>query len=104
VSYPTSRNYAALAEYFGKKEEYEKHFLKTDWVRRIKQFSERYFDNDIKRATYCLKHVSLWKSWCDLKREYKEVDWNNVIEDIETHINADSLGAQACSGTGCELI
>jgi len=104
ATYPTSRNYAALAEYFIKKEQYEKYFLKTDWVRRVKQFAERYFENDLKRATYCLKHVSLWKSWCDLKREYNEVDWSNVIEEIETHINADSLGAQACSGTGCELI
>ena len=102
--YPSSRNYKDLAEYFVKKEEYEKWVNKCDWVRRVKQFSERYFDKDIKRATYCLKHVSLWKTWCDLKREYKEIDWTEIVEEHETHVNADSLGAQACAGGSCEIL
>lgn len=102
--YPSSRNYKDLAEYFVKKEEYEKWVNKCDWVRRVKQFSERYFDKDIKRATYCLKHVSLWKTWCDLKREYKEIDWTEIVEEHEFHVNADILGAQACAGGSCEIL
>lgn len=102
--YPSSRDYKDLAEYFIKKEEHEKWVDKCDWVRRVKQFGERYFDGDVKRATYCLKHVSLWKSWCDLKREYKEIDWTQVEEEHENHVNADTLGAQACNGNSCELI
>ena len=102
--YPTKREYNKLAEYFIKKSESEKYIDKCDWVRRVKQFSERYFDGDLKRSTYCLKHVSLWKTWCDLKREYIELDWTSITEDHETHINADTMGAQACSGNSCELI
>ncbi len=101
--YPKNRSYKELAEYFEKKEMYEKCSLMVDWVRRVKQYAVRYFDGDLKRATYCLKHVSLWKTWCDLKREYVEIDWTEAKEEIETHVNADSLGAQACAGGKCEL-
>jgi ribonucleoside-diphosphate reductase alpha chain len=104
--YPTvKRTNKALAEYFLETESYDEWFNKVDWVRRVKQFGDRYFDGDVKRATYCLKHVSLWKTWCDLKREYVELDWTQITEDHESHVDADTLGAQACSGTGtCELM
>lgn len=102
--YPSSRNYKDLAEYFIKKEEHEEWFSKCDWVRRVKQFANRYFDGDVRRATYCLKHVSLWKTWCDLKREYVELDWSQITEEHESHVNADTLGSQACSGGSCEIL
>ena len=101
--YPKNRNYKALSEYFDAKEKYEVCVLKQDWVRRVKQFAERYFEGNIKKATYCLKHVSLWKTWCDLKREYREINWTSIEEYQEEHQNADSLGAQACSGGACLL-
>lgn len=75
-----------------------------DWIRRLKQFSGRYFNSNIRKTTHCLKHVSLWKTWCDLKREYKEIDWSVVVEDIENYINIDTIAAQACSGGACEII
>lgn len=102
--YPEGRNYSKLAEYFIKKEESEEWLDKCDWVRRVKQFGDRYFDGDVKRATYCMKHVSLWKTWCDLKREYVELDWTQITEEHESHINADTLGAQACSNGSCEIL
>lgn len=101
--YPTRKNNKELAEYFLAKEIYDIWFNKEDWVRRVKQFAERYFNGDIKRTTYCLKHVSLWKTWCDLKREYVEVDWTQVTEHMETYISVDTLGAAACSGGSCEI-
>ena len=83
---------------------YDEWFLKVDWIRRAKQFAERYFEGDIRKATYCLKHVSLWKTWCDLKREYKEVDWTDVEEVDQTYVDADTLASAACVGTkGCEI-
>jgi ribonucleoside-diphosphate reductase alpha chain len=102
--YPSSRNYKDLAEYFIKKEEHDEWFRKCDWIRRVKQFADRYFDSDVRRATYCLKHVSLWKTWCDLKREYVEIDWTQITEEHESHINADTMGAQACSGGSCDIL
>lgn len=103
VEYPSKKTNKELAEYFIKREGYDEWFNKIDWVRRVVQFSERYFDKDVKRATYCLKHVSLWKTWCDLKREYIEIDWESQIEDSEQYVNADTLGAQACSNGKCDL-
>ena len=78
--------------------------LKIDWIRRANQFAARYFNSDNKLMTYCLKHVSLWKTWCDLKREYKEIDWEQVVEEAQTYVNADTLGSQACSGGACEIL
>ena len=50
-----------------------------------------------------MKHVSLWKTWCDLSREYKEIDWSIVVEENETHVDATTLGAQACAGGACAI-
>lgn len=102
--YPSRKNNKELAEYFLSRDTYDEWFAKVDWVRRVKQFSDRYFDGDLKRSTYCLKHVSLWKTWCDLKREYVELDWTQITEDHESHVNADTMGAQACSGGSCEIL
>ena len=101
--YPKTKSNKDLIKYYSDKEIFDSCQSKKDWVRRVKQFGERYFDGDIKRSTYCLKHVSLWKTWCDLKREYKEIDWAEIIEEQESHINADTLGAQACSGGKCDI-
>jgi hypothetical protein len=101
--YPETRKASVLAEYFTQKAEWDAWWLKRDWLRRVAQFSERYFEGDVRRTTYCLKHVSLWKTWCDLKREYQDVDWTTVQEDGPEYVDADTLGAQACSGGACEL-
>lgn len=101
--YPITRNYKDLSLYFEKRAEYEKWFAKNDWTRRLKQFAERYFDGDLRRATYCCKHVSLWKTWVDLRREYKEVDWTQMRADPE-YKNADEQAAAACSGGACEIV
>lgn len=80
-----------------------KQWLKFDWNRRAKQFANRYFNGNVRKATHCMKHVSLWKTWCDLSREYKEIDWSNVVEENETHVDATTLGAQACAGGACAI-
>jgi ribonucleoside-diphosphate reductase alpha chain len=102
--YPTKKTNKELAEYFLARELFDIWFNKNDWVRRVKQFADRYFDGDVKRSTYCLKHVSLWKTWCDMKREYVELDWTVITEEHESHVDADTLGAQACSGGSCEIL
>jgi ribonucleoside-triphosphate reductase len=102
--YPTKKHNNLLAEYFIKREVHDEWYYKVDWIRRVNQFADRYFEGDVRRATYCLKHVSLWKTWCDLKREYKEIDWSEIIESDEHYINADTLGAAACAGGQCELV
>lgn len=72
---------------------------KKEFIRRANQFAERYFDN-LKQMTYCLKCVHNWKLWCDLNREYRDVDYSKMLE------NTDETGETrewACSGGTCEL-
>ena len=77
------------------------HASKKDWVRRAQQFADRYFNGDVKQMTYCLKDVANWKYWCDLNREYKEVDYSEMIEEKD---NTKVAQEWACSGpNGCEL-
>jgi ribonucleoside-diphosphate reductase alpha chain len=75
---------------------------KDDWVRRAKQFATRYFEGDIKKMTHCLKEVHNWKYFCDLKREYMDVDWSLAVED-EYNIDTTKLAGEACSGGQCEM-
>lgn len=72
---------------------------KVDWVRRAEQFANRYFEGDIKEMTYCLKDVANWKYWCDLRREYSEVDYTEMIEEQD---NTKQAQEWACSGGKCD--
>jgi ribonucleoside-triphosphate reductase len=74
---------------------------KIDWVRRAKQFANKYFKGDLKQMTYCLKDVDNWKTWCDLSREYVDVDWSQCFEDDDGNLDWGGAGA-ACSGGKCE--
>lgn len=101
---------AALADYaiqlnlyYQAMGEYRQAAAKRDWVRRVKQFANRYFENDIRRATYCLKHVSLWHTWLAIKRTHQPVDWSVVQEETQDYVAADSLAATACAGGACAL-
>ncbi len=76
---------------------------KRDFVRRAKKFAVNYFEGDLKKMTYCLKHVQLWKRWLDIKRTHQQIDWSEVVETQETLIEANTLGAQACAGGQCEI-
>ena len=74
---------------------------KIDWVRRVKQFAERYVDNDAKECCYLLKHAHNWKLWLDLQREYKDVDYTQLIEEQDNTTISETV---ACGGGSCELI
>lgn len=71
-----------------------------DWIRRAKQFSERYFESDTRNMIYCLKDVRNWKTWCDLRRTYKNVPWEDFTEDSD---NTKVEQTVACSGGKCEF-
>ena len=76
--------------------------LKNDWVRRAKQFADRYFNSDIVKMTNCLKDISLYHKWLEINREYKDIDFNSMnIKPSYTDI--DKLGAIACSGDQCTI-
>lgn len=74
------------------------------WINRAIKFGDKYFNGNYIKVTHCLKHVYVWKTWCDLKREYVEIDWSEVVEEQNYSIDVTTLGAQACAGGKCELI
>lgn len=72
-----------------------------DWVRRAKQFADRYFHGDVQEMTYCLKNVHNLKLWHDLQRETVEVDYTRMTEENDTT----NFGQQsACAGGACAIV
>jgi hypothetical protein len=78
-------------------------FEKFEWIRRAKQFASRYFDNDIQKMTYCLKHVSIWKDWLDINRDWVDIEWETIKEGSQEYVDADTLAAISCHGGQCEV-
>lgn len=75
---------------------------KVDWVRRVKQYADRYIGGNLRDATYLLKDVSNYKLWCDLKRTHRTIDWS-AVEEQSFEVELNTTGAQACAGGKCEL-
>jgi len=76
--------------------------LKKDWIRRAKQYADRYFNSDLNKMINCLKDVSLYHRWIEINREFKLIDFQN-IEIKPNYTEVDKLGAIACSGDQCSL-
>jgi ribonucleoside-diphosphate reductase alpha chain len=91
-----------VSEYHDTLELWNKTNLKIDWIRRVKQFADRYCDGDVRRCTYLMKDVHNWKLWCDLKREYVDIDWSNVVEEAY-ELDVSTIGADGCAGNKCEF-
>jgi ribonucleoside-triphosphate reductase len=90
-SYP-KRVYEAVAQV---------RMAKMDWVRRAHKFARNYFDNDTLKMTRCLKRIHSCKLWEDLVREYKHVDYTEMIE-LED--NTTLTQTIACAGGKCDIL
>lgn len=74
--------------------------IKKDWCRRVKQFADRYLEGDVRQTTYLMKDVHNWKLWCDLQREYQDVDYTTLFEEEdETKLEQ----TVACAGGACDV-
>ena len=73
---------------------------KKEYRDRCQRFADRYMNGDLKLLTYCMKDVYNWKDWLDMNREYKEVDYTQVIEE-ENNVNP--VQELSCSGGACEI-
>lgn len=97
------QKYASDLEiYYEEIEKVRANNAKVDWLRRFKQFADRYVNGDARQCSYLLKHVHNWKLWLDLKREYQDVDWSSAVEE-EHALDVSAMGADACQGAQCEL-
>lgn len=81
--------------------EYDKIYKKIRWIAQANKFTERHFNGDKTKMTYCLKAVDAWKTWCDLKRTYQSVPWEKFYESNDNTKPSDFV---ACSGDKCEII
>ena len=70
------------------------------FVSSVKRFSEKYMDGDLKKTTYLLKDVYNWKTWSDLKREFKDVDYVNMTEEED---NTNFVSEPSCANGKCEI-
>lgn len=79
------------------KDQYEK---KKDWVRRFNQFSLKYMGGDSKKTANCLKHLSIFHKWqqikCQESPDYSQYQW-------EFFRDAASMTAENCYGGACEI-
>jgi ribonucleoside-diphosphate reductase alpha chain len=75
---------------------------KVDWVRRCKQFADRYLAGDVRKATYALKDISNYHRWVQLKREYVPVDWTLFKEDSDATLSP--MLDPACAGGKCQVL
>lgn len=80
--------------------EVKKKLAQVDWVRRVKQFADRYCNGDVRQCTYLLKHVNNWKEWVDLNREYKDVDYTAFVEEKDNTTIQETI---ACAGGKCDF-
>lgn len=76
--------------------------LQYDFIRRVRKFARNYFDGDVTKATYCLKDVYNLHKWEKITRSIKRVNWEKEMTK-ETFVDADTMGAIACSGGACEV-
>lgn len=83
-------------------EESHVNLLKKDWIRRAKQFSSRYMNDDLKLTGYCLKDVYNLHKWLKVTRDLVDIDWTKA--DLKPKYTAvDTLGSVACASGTCEL-
>jgi len=80
------------------KEGDDEHKLK--FMNKMKNFAVKYFEDDIKRLTYCMKDVYNWKIYCDLFESFKKVDYTQLSE---TEDNTAGIEEISCAGGACLL-
>lgn len=78
--------------------------VKKDMIRRSKKFAKNFFKGDLDLLVECLKDTHLYHKWCKITRGFKsEVDLQAILTKPK-YLQADELGAVACSGGVCEIV
>jgi len=80
----------------------EQVLLKEYWLSRAKKFAKNYFKGDMKRMVYCLKDVHLFYKWETITRQFKEVNFGEIL-DRPQYKDISDFAAMSCSGGSCEI-
>jgi len=102
----TAMKIAEPTKYFGGVEinnTVHNHILKMDWCKRFAKFADKYCGGDLLKCNYLLKDINNLHKWESIQRTYTPINWaeQNLTERL---IEADTLGAIACSGGSCEIL
>jgi len=81
----------------------EQVLLKKYWLDRAKKFAKNYYKGDIRRMVYCLKDIHLFHKWETITRQFKEVDFGEILDKPQFKDISD-YGAMSCAGGSCEIV
>lgn len=76
--------------------------IRSDWVRRFGKFAKVHFKGDLKKTAYCLKDIYLLWKWEKIQKNFVDPKLEDQLK-IAKSIDADTMGAIACSAGGCEF-
>jgi len=65
---------------------------------KMRRFAKKYFDEDIKRLTYCMKDVYNWKIYTDLYDSFSKVDYTQLLETEDNTVGIEEI---SCAGGAC---
>lgn len=74
--------------------------FKRDWIRRFHKYAKNYFNDDLKKAEYCLKDVYNLHKWEKINQNYFDINFVENLS-IKKFIDVDTLGSASCLGNGC---
>jgi ribonucleoside-diphosphate reductase alpha chain len=80
----------------------EQVLLKNYWITRAKKFAKNYFKNDLRKMVYCLKDVHLFHKWETVTRQFKEVNFGEILNKPQ-YKDVSDYAAMSCSGGSCEI-
>lgn len=82
-------------------EKTKKLFDKFIWDQRAEKFSNKYFGGNKYLTMTCLKDIDAFKTWYDISRSIKPVDWTQFVEYEDT---TNPMADTACAGGVCHLV
>ena len=65
---------------------------------KMRRFAKKYFDDDTKRLTYCMKDVYNWKIYTDLYNSFNKVDYTQLLETEDNTVGIEEI---SCAGGAC---
>lgn len=73
---------------------------KVLFATKMKRFAKKYFQDDVRRLTYCMKDVYNWKIYCDLFDSFKKIDYTQLSENEDNTAGIEEI---SCAGGACLL-
>ncbi|CAM3342736.1 hypothetical protein [Aquirufa ecclesiirivi] len=80
----------------------EQVLLRKYWLNRANKFAKNYFNGDLKQMIYCIKDVHLFHKWETVTREFKEVNFGEILDQPQ-YKDIRETASMACSGGSCEI-